>query len=159
MTAPRARLTTLLLTALLGAMGGPAFAKEQERAAPAGERRCPADAPFSIGGEAFGPGDVARVEAQFDALGMPVILIELTDQSRSRFVALQEGRVGKTLPICLGETLLSDPYLTEPITGSSLQIAGAMTAAETRELARRIREQLGLAPPGRGARDDAKEKV
>ncbi len=145
MIAPRARLTTLLLTtALLGAIAGPAFAREQERAAPTGEQRCPADAAFSIGGETFGPGDVALVEAQFSELGMPVILIELTDQSRPRFVALQEGRVGKTLPICLGETLLSDPYLTEPITGSSIQIAGAMTAAETRELARRIREQLGL---------------
>jgi len=145
----RAPLTTLLLTAvLLGAIGTPILAQEQGRpdptTAPTGEQRCPADAAFSIGGETFGPGDVALVEAQFDALGMPVILIELTDQSRSRFVALQEGRVGKTLPICLGETLLSAPYLTEPITGSSIQIAGAMTAAETRELARRIREQLGL---------------
>lgn len=143
-----APLTTLALTAaLLGAMGAPAFAREQHDAAPTGERRCPADTAFSIGGEAFGAGDVARVEAQFSDLGMPVILIELTDRGRPRFTALQEGRVGGTLPICLGETLLSDPYLTEPITGSSLQIAGAMTAAETMDLARRIREQLGLTGP------------
>jgi hypothetical protein len=126
----------------LGAIGAPALAQDQ--AAATGEARCPAAGAFSIAGETFGPGDVTRVETQFSDLGMPLVEIELSEQGQVRFVALQDGRVGERLPICLGGVLLSPPYLTEPITGSSLQIAGGMTAPETRDLARRIREQLGL---------------
>jgi len=128
----------------LGAIDVPAFAQDQDKAAATGEARCPAGGAFSIAGGTFGPGDVTEVEAQFSDLGMPLVQIELSDQGQARFVALQDGRVGDKLPICLGGVLLSDPLLTEPITGSSLQIAGGMTASETRDLARRIREQLGL---------------
>ncbi len=137
----------------LGAIDAPALA--QDRAA-TGETRCPAGAALSIAGETFEPGEVTRVETQFSDLGMPVIEIDLSDQGHARFLALQDGRVGDKLPICLGGVLLSDPYLTEPITGSSLQIAGGMTAPETMDLARRIREQLGLkgkAPLSSGAPD------
>lgn len=140
----------------LGAIDAPALAQDQDRAAATGEARCPAGAAFSIGGETFGPGDVTKVEPEFSDLGMPVIEIDLSDQGHARFVALQDGRVGDRLPICLDGVLLSDPYLTEPITGSSLQIAGAMTAPETQDLARRIRERLGLkskAPLSSGAPD------
>jgi hypothetical protein len=128
----------------LGAIDAPALAQDQAAAA------------FSIAGETFGPGDVTQVETQFSDLGMPLVEIELSDQGLARFVALQDGRVGDRLPICLGGVLLSDPFLTEPITGASLQIAGGMTAPETMDLARRIREQLGLkggAPLSSGAPD------
>ena len=128
----------------LGAIDAPALAQDQDRAAATGDAHCPAGAAFSIGGETFGPDDVARVETQFSELGMPLVAIELSDQGRVRFMALQEERVGDRLPICLGGALLSDPYLAEPITGSSLQIAGAMTTRETQDLARRIRERLGM---------------
>lgn len=127
-----------------GAIDAPALAQDRDRAAATGDARCPAGVAFSIGGETFGPDDVARVETQFSEQGMPLVAIELSDQGRVHFVALQDGRVGDRLPICLGGALLSDPYLAEPITGSSLQIAGAMTARETQDLARRIREQLGM---------------
>jgi preprotein translocase subunit SecD len=127
---------------------GPCAGAEPDRRA--GERRCPADTAFSIGGERFGSGDVALVEARFDESGMPVIVIDFSDQGHARFVALQEGRVGETLRICLGDTLVFEPYLAAPITDSSLQIASAATAPDTLDLARRIREQLftGKAPKG-----------
>lgn len=150
---PRVLLAALLLTGVsLGAMAAPVFAQEQSRAAAPGEPRCPADTAFSIGGERFGSGDVALVEARFDESGMPVIVIDFSDQGHARFVALQEGRVGETLPICLGVTLVLAPYLAAPIKGASLQIAGAATAPDTVDLARRIRQQLftGQAPKGRG---------
>jgi hypothetical protein len=155
----------------LGAIDAPALAQDQDKAAATGEARCPAGGAFSIGGETFGPGDVTKVEPEFSDLGMPLIEIEFSDQGQARFVALQDGRVGDRLPICLGGALLSDPYLTEPITGSSLQIAGGMTVPETRDLARRIREQLGLKgldakgldvkgrePPSSGAADQSAER-
>jgi preprotein translocase subunit SecD len=146
-------LTALIAAASLwlGAIDAPALAQGQDKAAAPGETRCPAGGAFSIAGETFGPGDVTEVETQFSDLGMPLVQIELSDQGRARFVALQDGRVGDRLPICLDGVLLSAPYLAEPITGSSLQIAGGMTVPETRDLARRIREQLGLkdkAPSG-----------
>jgi hypothetical protein len=145
-----------------GAINAPAFAQDQNKATATGEARCPADAAaaFSIAGETFGPGDVTEVETQFSDLGMPLVQIDLSDQGQARFVALQDGRVGDRLPICLDGALLSDPYLTEPITGSSLQIAGGMTAPETMDLATRIREQLGLkgkAPLPSGAPDHPAE--
>lgn len=136
----------------LGATGAPALAQAQNLATAPGEPRCQADTAFSIGGERFGPDEVALVEAQFDESGMPVIVIDFSDQGHAHFVALQDGRVGETLPICLGGTLVTAPYLAAPITGSSLQIAGAATAPDTMDLARRIRQQLftGQAPKGRG---------
>lgn len=142
----------------LGAIDAPALAQDQ--AVATSEIRCPAGGAFSIAGEAFGPSDVTRVETQFSDLGMPLVQIDLSDQGQARFVALQDGRVGDRLPICLGGVLLSDPYLTEPITGSSLQIAGGMTTPETMDLARWIREQLGLkdtAPLSSGAPDHPAE--
>lgn len=148
---PRAFLAALLVMGVsLGATAAPALAQEQNRIAAPGERRCPADTAFSIGGERFGSGDVALVEARFDESGMPVIVIDFSDQGHARFVALQEGRVGETLRICLGDTLVFEPYLAAPITDSSLQIASAATAPDTLDLARRIREQLftGKAPKG-----------
>ncbi|KRA62082.1 hypothetical protein ASD89_23620 [Caulobacter sp. Root656] len=135
----------------LGAIDAPALAQGQDKAAAPGETRCPAGGALSIAGQTFGPDDVTEVETQFSDLGMPLVEIELSDQGQARFVALQDGRVGDRLPICLDGALLSAPYLTEPITGSSLQIAGGMTVPDTRDLARRIREQLGLkdkAPSG-----------
>jgi hypothetical protein len=146
----------------LGAIEASALAQDRDRAAVTGEAPCPAGGAFSIAGEPFGPGDVTRVETEFSDLGMPLIEIELSDQGRVRFLALQDGRVGDRLPICLAGALLSDPYLTEPITGSSLQIAGAMTVPETRDLARRIREHLGLkdkAPLSSGAADQPAEQT
>lgn len=83
----------------LGAIGAPALAQEQDQAAATGDARCPAGSAFPIGGETFGPGDVAVVETRFSELGTPLVAIEL---------------------------------------------AGAMTARETMDLARRIREQLGV---------------
>ena len=140
---PRVVLAALLLTGVsLGVMAGPALAQARNFAAAPGEPRCPADTAFSIGGESFGPDEVALVEARFDESGMPVIVIDFNDQGHARFIALQEGRMGETLPICLGDTLVFAPYLAAPITGSSLQIAGAATAPDTMDLARRIREQL-----------------
>lgn len=138
-------LTALISLAAcwLGAIDAPALARDQDRAAATGDARCPAGAAFSIGGETFGPDDVARVETQFSELGMPLVAIELSDQGRVRFMALQDRWVGDRLPICLGAALLSAPYLAEPITGSGLQVAGAMTTRETQDLARRIWKQLG----------------
>lgn len=139
---PRVFLAALLVMGVSLGATAPTLAQEQNRAAPAGERRCPADIAFSIGGESFGPDEVALVEARFDESGMPVIVIDFSDQGHARFVALQEGRVGETLPICLGDTQVFAPHLAAPITGSSLQIAGAATAPDTMDLAKRIRDQL-----------------
>jgi preprotein translocase subunit SecD len=144
----------------VGAIDAPALAQDKDQAAAAGETRCPAGGAFSIAGETFGPGDVTEVEPQFSDLGMPLVQIDLSDRGQARFVALQDGRVGDRLPICLGGVLLSDPLLTEPITGSSLQIAGGMTAPETMNLAKRIRERLGLkskAPLSSSVRDHPAE--
>jgi hypothetical protein len=140
----------LVMGVLLGATATPALAHGRSLAAAPGEPRCLADTAFSIGGVSFGPGDVALVDAQFDESGMPVIVIDFSDQGHARLVALQDGRVGETLPICLGGALVTAPYLAAPITGASLQIAGAATASDTMDLARRIREQLftGQAPKG-----------
>ncbi|KQZ31428.1 hypothetical protein [Caulobacter sp. Root1472] len=151
-TKPVALAALIALSAFwFGAIDAPALAQDQDKIAATSEMHCPAGGAFSIAGETFGPGDVTEVETQFSDLGMPLVQIDLSDQGQARFVALQDGRVGDRLPICLDGALLSDPYLAEPITGSSLQIAGGMTVPDTRDLARRIREQLGLkdkAPSG-----------
>jgi preprotein translocase subunit SecD len=155
--------TLVALSALwLGAIDAPALAQDKDQAAATGEARCPAGGAFSISGQAFGPGDVTRVETQFSDEGMPLVEIELSDEGQARFVALQDGRVGDRLPICLDGALLSDPYLTEPITGPSLRIAGGMTARETLDLAKRIQEQLGLkgkTPPSSAAPDYPAEQT
>lgn len=140
------RRTLCLLVLTIGSVAKPTFAQARDAIAAPVSPPCKAGAGFSINGERFEPGDAAFVRAGFDARGMPVVQIELSDPGRVRFTAAQDGLVGKPLPICLGEKLLSAPLLIKPILKASLQIAGLDGVAAATDLANRIRAELVAKP-------------
>jgi preprotein translocase subunit SecD len=109
--------------------------------------RCETKYRVTIAGTPFEKGDARRVASGFDQLGMPIVTIEFTPSGQARFIALQNGLVGKTLPICLSGKLLSEPVLAEPILSNQFQIAGLPTVMDASDLAAKLGKLLAAGPP------------
>jgi preprotein translocase subunit SecD len=93
---------------------------------------------LTIGGQVFSKSDVLSAVPSFDAVGMPVVSITLSPSAQSRFTALTTANVGKQMPIKIGDRILSEPIVTEPIYGNKMQISGNMTFQTAVELAKAI---------------------
>lgn len=113
---------------------GTAPAPEPAPAAPAARQ-----SGLSIAGVPFSRADIASVEASFDDVAMPIVLLNFSETGDRKFQAVQQGRVGQQLEVALDGEILVSPYLVEPIAGAQLSIGGSFTREETERLAARLR--------------------
>ena len=67
--------------------------------------------------------------------GVPMISLILTPQSKIAIADFTKARIGEQVKMRLGDTVLSEPYILEPITEGQLAITGNFTDASTRALA------------------------
>ncbi len=82
--------------------------------------------------------DIMSAELGFDPNGQPVVNVRLTPVGAVRLEAITRSFLGKELPVRVGNELLSNPRVMEPIAGGQFQISGAMTVEEAQKLAKRI---------------------
>jgi preprotein translocase subunit SecD len=82
---------------------------------------------------------IALVEVGRDpVLQQPFITITLEPESRSAMGEFSRLRVGETVTIRLGDMVLSQPVVREPILEGALTIAGNMTREDAERMAREI---------------------
>lgn len=86
--------------------------------------------------------DIQSAEADWDALRMPAIDITLTRGSAQKLYQITRQYRGGRLVLVDGEshTVISAPYVYEPISGGRVQIGGTGSFAENPMLARQIAE-------------------
>ena len=86
--------------------------------------------------------DIQSAEADWDALRMPAIDITLTRGSAQKLYQITRQYRGGRLVLVDGEshTVISAPYVYEPISGGRVQIGGTGSLAENPMLARQIAE-------------------
>lgn len=83
---------------------------------------------------------VGSAEAETDSLtGAPVVLVTLLPESAEAFGAFTRAHVGKQIKVRLGDTLLTEPVIREPILGGKIVISGNFTAESARDLATTLR--------------------
>ncbi|MBQ1541955.1 hypothetical protein [Caulobacter sp. CCUG 60055] len=107
-----------------------------------------AEAPsrLSIGGVAFGPGDVESSSLVFDAEQRPAVGVRFSRSGQDRFQrAMAALGAGRPMPIVVDGQLVSAPILRELIPSGSVQITGAFSLDEARTIAEKIGG--GRAPP------------
>ena len=86
--------------------------------------------------------DIQSAEADWDTLRMPAIDITLTRGSAQKLYQITRQYRGGRLVLVDGEshTVISAPYVYEPISGGRVQIGGTGSFAENPMLARQIAE-------------------
>ena len=86
--------------------------------------------------------DIQSAEADWDALRMPAIDITLTRGSAQKLYQITRQYRGGRLVLVDGEshTVISAPYVYEPISGGRVQVGGTGSFAENPMLARQIAE-------------------
>lgn len=71
--------------------------------------------------------------------GEPVVRIQLDAQGGAKFARMSSENVGQRFAIVIDGKIISAPVVAEPILGGSMEISGAMTAEEAKELAIMLR--------------------
>ena len=86
--------------------------------------------------------DIQSAEADWDALRMPAIDITLTRSGAQKLYQITRQYRGGRLVLADGEshTVISVPYVYEPISGGRVQVGGTGSFAENPMLARQIAE-------------------
>ena len=86
--------------------------------------------------------DIQSAEADWDALRMPAIDITLTRSGAQKLYQITRQYCGGRLVLADGEshTVISVPYVYEPISGGRVQVGGTGSFAENPMLARQIAE-------------------
>lgn len=86
--------------------------------------------------------DIQSAEADWDALRMPAIDITLTRSGAQKLYQITRQYRGSRLVLVDGEshTVISAPYVYEPILGGRVQVGGTGSFAENPMLARQIAE-------------------
>ena len=95
----------------------------------------PADT-LTIGGVAFPQSDFLDARAIYDETGMPVIYVTLSPAGGTKLAKVTQANVGKSLPMLIGNRVLTKPVVTEPIVGGTLQISGVGSIVEAQKLAK-----------------------
>ena len=75
---------------------------------------------------------IALVFSDYD--NQPLIDLTFSDLGNVEFLKLQKGRIGKSIALCMGNRLLTEPRLHEPILGGKAQISGDFTVAQIEAL-------------------------
>ena len=80
--------------------------------------------------------EVANIEILGDPkTGEPIVSLTLTPESRLAIGEFTKARIGEQVKMRLGDTVLSEPFVLEPITQGRLAISGGMTQAHARAIA------------------------
>ena len=93
---------------------------------------------FTIGGEAFGEGDIADARAQPDLGGRASVLIAFEPVAASRVAAISRANLNQKVQIILDGKLLAEAAIMEQLGGDSVQITGDFPIAEADRIARLI---------------------
>lgn len=85
---------------------------------------------------------VASAEVGWDEpSAAPVLMVKLTPESATAFGNFTKTRVGKRIRVRSGDTLLSTPFIMEPILGGAIMISGNLTSQSAKDLAIILRSE------------------
>ena len=76
--------------------------------------------------------------------GQPILSLILTPQSKIAIADFTRARIGEQVKMRLGDTVLSEPFILEPITEGRLAITGNFTDASARALADLLAKSGGM---------------
>ena len=80
--------------------------------------------------------DLSSAGVEFDSqTGKPAISLQFTDDGGKKFEEITARNVGRPVVIVLDNSVLSQPTVSERITGGKAQISGSFTVEEAKELA------------------------
>lgn len=80
-----------------------------------------------------------KASVDFDPVtGKPYIVLQFNDEGAKIFASLTKENIGKTLAIYLDNAPISQPVVQDEITGGTAQITGQFSAAESRDLVRKL---------------------
>ncbi|MDB5551963.1 MAG: hypothetical protein JWL86_1947 [Rhizobium sp.] len=69
------------------------------------------------------------------ATGAPVLMVKLKPESATAFGTFTKAHVGKQVRVRSGNTVLSEPFIVEPILGGAIMISGNFTPQSAKDLA------------------------
>lgn len=79
---------------------------------------------------------VADVEVMNDpSTNQPIVSLTLTPESRTAIAEFTKARIGERVKMRLGDTVLMEPFILEPIVAGRLAVTGGLTAGSARALA------------------------
>ena len=93
---------------------------------------------LTIGGTVIPFEDIQSAQLGFSPVGQPLVNVRLSPAGAVQFEALTRAFFGREMPIRIGNDLLSNPRVMEPIAGGQFQISGLMTARDASNVANRI---------------------
>ena len=93
---------------------------------------------LTIGGVAFPQSEILDARAIFDETGMPVIYMTLSPAGRDKLAKLTQANVGKPIAVLLGNRVLTNPVVREPLLTGTIQISGLASAEEAESVAKAI---------------------
>lgn len=80
-----------------------------------------------------------KAAVDFDSVtGKPYIVLKFNDEGAKIFAQLTKDNIGKTLAIYLDNAPISQPVVQNEIIGGTAQITGQFSAAESRDLVRKL---------------------
>lgn len=68
------------------------------------------------------------------ATGAPAVIVTLQPESAAALGAFTSAHVGQQIRVRSGGTLLSEPFILEPILGGTIRITGSLTSQGARDL-------------------------
>lgn len=85
---------------------------------------------------------VASAEVVPDgATGAPVLMVKLKPESAAAFGTFTKAHVGKQVRVRSGDTVLSTPFIMEPILGGLIMISGNFTPQSAKDFANILRSE------------------
>lgn len=85
--------------------------------------------------------DISHATFVLESIGpykQPKIILHLTERARSSFVTFTSNNHYKSLAIIVGDSVLSHPIISEPITGGRIAFVGKFTKEEAESFVREI---------------------
>jgi preprotein translocase subunit SecD len=97
---------------------------------------------FSTGSDRieFGPGDIARAEAEVDpATGHNVVAILMSPDKGREFTEMTRSHVGDIVDVHVCGVLIISPRIMQPVIGGSVYLATGLGADGTNRLAQKLK--------------------
>lgn len=95
--------------------------------------------------------DVAWAEPTGMPANAPVmhaVLVNLTPEGAEAFATFTREQAGQRVAVLVGDTVMTAPIISAPITGGALEITGQFTAQQAQDLAEAINAGRASAPTG-----------
>jgi hypothetical protein len=97
---------------------------------------------FSSGADqiGFGPGDIAKAEAQLDPVKGAVVVGILMSPAKGReFTRMTREHTGEVIDVHVCGRLIISPRVLEPVYGGSVYLLSGLNMEETRQLAEKLK--------------------